>query len=414
MPKTLAVSLSDAVIRRHLSDPSVRQLRDPRYPLRLRYNQARTRGSWFVVKHAAGRDRWLKVGAFPDLTTKALLARLPEIQARLAADPEAAVGVSGWATFGELLAWYRDRVARHGRLSKRRKSSIRTAIDRHLMPRVGGVGLGELAPATVDELLVWPMQADYSIAYLRQVLGVAKGACKQARALGLLETNPLADVQLGDFLDARVPPKPGRLRASDLPGVIGDLVAAPPMPGLLLSLVMMFGTRINETRLTRWDHIDLEGRTWTIPADHTKSKRTHRLPLTDVAVDLLTRYRQWQRVTGYRGVYLFPGESSRPASESTVFDWVSSVSGGGWSSHDLRKLARTVWADLGVDYMVGEVLLNHALSKLDRTYIHTYVERQAEDALSLYHAYLSDRGFNAMLAETIPRRRAESSHPPAP
>ncbi|MEQ5770020.1 site-specific integrase [Halomonas sp. H33-56] len=414
MSHTLVVSLSDTVIRRHLADPSVRQLRDPRYPLRLRFNRARTRGSWFVVKHADGRDRWRKVGAFPDLTTKALLGRLPEIQGRLAADPDAAVGVSGWATVADLLTWYRDRVASHGRLSRRRKSAIRTAIDRHLLPRLGEVRLAELTPPIVDDLLVWPMQAEYSLAYVRLVLGVAKGACKQARALGLLEVNPLADVQLSDFLDARVPPKPSRLRADDLPEVLQGMVEAEPMPCLLMLLVLLFGTRINETRLTRWDHLDLEGRTWTIPADHTKSKREHRLPLTNVAVTLLKRYREGQRSTGYRGVHLFPGERGKPVSETTAFGWVAGVSCGDWSSHDLRKLARTIWADLGVDYMVGEVLLNHALSKLDRTYIHTYVERQAEDALKRYHTWLRERGIDALLTETIPRQCLGRDSKPAP
>ena len=37
MPKTLAVPLSDAAIKRHLPDPDIFQLRDPRYPVRVRY-----------------------------------------------------------------------------------------------------------------------------------------------------------------------------------------------------------------------------------------------------------------------------------------------------------------------------------------------------------------------------------------
>lgn len=414
MCQTLAVPLSDAVIRRHLSDPSIRQLRDPRYPLRLRFNKARTRGSWFVVRYAGGDDHWHKVGNFPELTTKALLSRLPEIQAKLAVDNDAVVGVSGWATVGELLAWYRDRAKRDRQLSPRRRSSIKTAVDRHLVPLLGEVRLTDVGAPILDERLVWPMQERYSIAYIRLVLGVLKKAFKQARSLGLLDANPLADVRLGDFMNARDKPKPGRLRADDLPDVLTAIRDAGQVPCMLMLLMLMFGTRITETRLARWDHFNLDVRTWFIPADHTKARREHRLPLTDLAVTLLTRYQAWQHSTGYRGVYLFPGERGRAASESTVFDWVADAGAGNWTSHDLRKLARTTWADLGVDYLVGELLLNHALTKLDRTYIHTYVERQAEEALKRYHTWLRERGIDALLTETTPRRALGRDNKPAP
>jgi integrase len=414
MSQTLAVSLSDAVIRRHLSDPSIRQLRDPRYPLRLRINQARDRGSWYLVRYADGDDHWRKVGSWPDLPTKALLAQLPEIQARLAADPTAPVGVSGWVRVSDLLTWYRDRSARNRQLSRRRRSAIKTAIERHLVPCVGEVRLADLSAPILDEHLVWPMQECYSVAYIRLVLGVLKQAFKQARGLGLLEHNPLAGVRLSDFLDARPKPKPGRLRADDLPEVLEAMRDGGPMACMLLLLVLLFGTRISETRLARWDHINLDERTWFIPAGSTKSKRDHRLPLTDLAVTLLSRYREGQRSTGYRGVYLFPGRvAGKPVSESTVFEWAKAIGAGKWTSHDLRKLARTTWADLGVDYMVGELLLNHALSDLDRTYIHTYVERQAAEALRRYHAWLRDRGIDALLTETTPRRPLGRDNKPA-
>ncbi len=67
---------------------------------------------------------------------------------------------------------------------------------------------------------------------------------------------------------------------------------------------------------------------------------------------------------------------------------MSSVSAGEWSAHDLRKLARSRWADQGVDYLVSELMLNHALSKLDKTYINTLVEGQIMEALTQYHEWL--------------------------
>lgn len=59
-----------------------------------------------------------------------------------------------------------------------------------------------------------------------------------------------------------------------------------------------------------------------------------------------------------------------------------------WSAHGLGKIARTVRADLGIDYLVAETLLNHAMGKLDQAYIHTHIELQNSQALNTYHLWL--------------------------
>lgn len=413
-PATLVVNLSDAVIRRHMSDPAIRQLRDPRYPLRVRFNQARTRASWHVVSFAGGRDNWRKVGTFPDVTTKAVLAQMPEALARLAIDPTAPVGVTSWETVGDVLTWFRGRINTSRQHSESRKSQIRTAITRHLLPAFQPHPIDDLASTDIDDLLVWPMQTRYTVSTIRQTLGVLKLAFRQAVKVGHLRSNPIDDVKLSAFLDARAKPKPGRLRADDLAEVLPVISRARIEARMMIVMVLLFGTRISETRRAKWRHCDLDNtRRWTIPAENTKSRREHRLPLTDSAIDLLKQYRAWQQANGYSGAYLFPGERGQPIGKSSAHERVSSVAAGEWSAHDLRKLARTAWADLGVDYLVSELLLNHALSDLDRTYIHTYVERQAEEALSRYHQWLIDQGLSKILTETEPRQSARPNHDPA-
>jgi hypothetical protein len=66
---------------------------------------------------------------------------------------------------------------------------------------------------------------------------------------------------------------------------------------------------------------------------------------------------------------------------------------GAWSSHDLRKLARTSWADLGIDFMIGEMLINHAMGHNVQAYIHTTVEERKRAALELWHSHLDLKGF---------------------
>lgn len=46
--------------------------------------------------------------------------------------------------------------------------------------------------------------------------------------------------------------------------------------------------RINKAGIT-WQEIDLDKKVWTVPADRMKSKKLHRVPLCDAALDLLAR-----------------------------------------------------------------------------------------------------------------------------
>jgi hypothetical protein len=73
---------------------------------------------------------------------------------------------------------------------------------------------------------------------------------------------------------------------------------------------------------------------------------------------------------------------------------------GAWTSHDLRKVARTAWTDLGVDGHIGEMLLNHSLGKIASTYINTQAKEQRRLALVKWHNWLDERGFKAIHEQT--------------
>lgn len=397
MPETLSAPLSDALIQRTAADLSVRQLRDPRHPLVLRFHRRRQSGSWYLIHHAAGRTHWKKIGSWPALTTKSVVELLPQLRGRLALDPAQDIGAGDWDRVGQLLAWYGGRAERDRNLSKHRRAQIKTAIERHLAPRLGGQPVLSLDHALVDELLIWPLQEGYSLGYVRQILGVLKQAYKRAHKLKKIAVNPVAGLVFSDFIDSAIVPKDARLRADAVAQVLTRWRSLRPPRAMLLLLMLCHGTRIGETRRARWDHFDRDAQVWVIPAEHTKTNQAHRLPITELVSVALDGYRTQQRLSGYNGVYLFPGQSGRrPVGERAASDWVRAVSDGLWSAHDLRKLARTRWMDQGADYLVGELLLNHALDNLDVTYIHTHAEAQKRQALVDYHAWLAERGAQAL------------------
>ena len=396
--KTLTVKLSDAEIERNAKKLHVRDLRDASHPaLHFRFAKNRARGSWYLLN----KRQWHRIGAFPDLSTKQVVAALPAVRLRVAAD--GAASVSGWVTVGELLEWFTDRMSRSRSLSAKRRSAIKSAINCQLKPRLDDLLIGDVNAQTLDKLLMWPAQAELSLSYVQQLYRLLAMAFRQARKLDLIPINPMAELKFGNFTTARILPKAARLRDVQLPELVSQLTErfeSTPGDAMLALMMLCHGTRIGETRQTRWADITLPEREWFLPAEHTKSKAELRVPLTDQVCALLRRYRDRQAAQGYEGPFLFPSRRGKALSDNQASAVFTRLGQGAWTSHDLRKVARTAWTDLGVDGHIGEMLLNHSLGKIASTYINTQAKEQRRMALVKWHHWLDSRGFKKIHAQT--------------
>ena len=402
------MKFSDAEIRRQASDASVHDLRDPRYPgLYLRFGQDRQRGSWYLVK---GKT-WNHIARYPELNAAAVLAELPALRQRLLRDPGAAVALGGLATVGHLLDWYGDRMSRDRSLSAKRKTGAKSAISCHLKPRLDALPIRDVSAPELDKLLMWPAQELLSLSYVRQLFGLLVVAFRQAHKLGLIDSNPMAALKFVDFTKARIVPKPARLRGVHLVELVPALASrfdSEPGEAMLALMMLCHGTRVGETRLARWSDISMADGEWFIPAENTKTRTEHRLPLTAQTRALLSRYRATQTAQGYEGIYLFPSRRGRALSEGQASAVFTRLGQGEWTSHDLRKVARTAWTDLGIDGHIGEMLLNHSLGKIASTYINTQARAQRLAALEKWHGWLDERGFQAI--HNLTDAQYEDSH----
>lgn len=388
---TAAVRITDAEIKRQ-SAGTERDLRDvENRGLYLRFTRDRTRASWYLVS----KGIWNLVGGFPDLSAKQVVAALPAIRLRL--DAGAGSNLSKWITTGELLDWYADRMARDRSLSEKRKKTGASLIKCHLKPRLGDLPLTGIDKASLDDQFMWPAQETIGIDYVRSAFQLLALAFRQAFKLRLIATNPMKDIKFSDFSKAKVGIKPSRLRGTQLQDLIAHLLTVledEPADGLLALMMLCHGTRIGETRQARWSHISLAEREWFIPAENTKTGVEHYLPLTDQVRSLLISYRDIQWATGYRGQFLFPSRSGKALSEGQASAVFTRLGKGEWTSHDLRKVARTGWADIGIDHLIGELLINHAMGHNVKVYIQSDVMSRKRDALEKWHAHLDSKGLS--------------------
>lgn len=391
--------LNDAALRRWLRGGVTRDFRDPQYPeLRLRATADRSKASVFLVLNEGGKTVWQKQGVWPSMCIRTFVADLPVMLAKRSAGAEVLRGE--FATVVDLLKWFLGHIEGNRSFSPSWRANCKSVVSKHLLGMFADFPLAELSFVAVDLRLVKPMLAEgYSTNYIKSAVKIFKRAISAAADLRLVEVNALAGYRVE--MSLKMAPSVGtQLMESDLGELFKMFRVANRHVAMLFMLMLMFGTRINETRLARWEHF--AGDWWIIPAANAKNRQEHRLPLTPTAKALLTHYLQWQVKHVGKRAFLFPGDEAAISIRTAQY-WSWSIRFKEFTSHALRKLCRTIIADMGVDTMVGERLLNHALPVLLRTYVHSTLDKGMLSALDAYHAHLILRGFNEVAPEIIPR-----------
>lgn len=140
-----------------------------------------------------------------------------------------------------------------------------------------------------------------------------------------------------------------------LPAFITALRRKPSFGRLALDLLILTGARSQEVRLATWAEFDLEGRLWTIPADHMKRGKAHMVPLSDAALAVLAKADALRLADTD---VVFPGTAGKPMSDMTLLKVLRDMSEP-FHVHGFRS-ALTDWAaNEGFPDAVVEAALAH-------------------------------------------------------
>ncbi|TKA90382.1 tyrosine-type recombinase/integrase [Halopseudomonas bauzanensis] len=299
-------------------------------------------------------------------------------------------------TTGEVVRWWLSRIEGDRARSAKYRDSMGSLMRRHVLPRMDKVPLRKLDRVLLDDKLVFPMHQELAPRTVQKALQGMRQAFRMAEGQGRIENNPLAGTTFRDFYKGKLRPKPAALSRVDLPGLVAHLVEVfneDPAKGMLPLMMLAHGTRIAETLMARWSHVSLDERVWVIPEANTKSRREHVLPLTPQVLGLLARYRQVLPDSRLRTPWVFSVRGGGRMADTSAHALMREVSGRQWTSHDLRKLMRSSLADIGIDHMVGELLINHTLGVTTETYLTRDVMERRREALERWHDRLDELGF---------------------
>lgn len=200
----------------------------------------------------------------------------------------------------------------------------RASLRRHAFPTLGQKSVATVTAADVMAVLapIWTT-TPYRARVVRRRIGVVM---RWAIAQGHRPDDPTDTVAaaLPMNLTRSVPYR--ALPYAEVAGAIAKMRASTSSPALRFAFEfqVLCAVRPGEARRARWQHIDLDAATWTIPARDIKTGRTHRVPLSDRALAVLGQARR-----GRRRRWVFP----------------SPVTGGPFNRGHLR----TVLAALGIN-----------------------------------------------------------------
>jgi integrase len=100
---------------------------------------------------------------------------------------------------------------------------------------------------------------------------------------------------------------------ADVPKLMSVLADMPGLSPQALRFLILTGGRTGEVTGARWDEIDMKAAVWTVPSSRMKSKREHRVPLSEAALDVL---RSLPRTDGAE--HVFPGIRGRKFMSETA------------------------------------------------------------------------------------------------
>ena len=211
-------------------------------------------------------------------------------------------------------------------------------------------------------------------------------------ARGIIESTPVALVE-----------KPGeetrreRVLISDELRAIWPAAEALGFPaGTFVKMLLLTAQRREEVATMRWIDLDLnERRTWTIPAQSTKSGRGHLLPLAPIAIDILSALPRFgghvftvtgeRPISGYSAAKRRLDKAIKAARAEAGLDDIAP-----WALHDIRRTAATEMGRLGVSRFVIGRVLNHADRSVTGIYDrHLYLPEKLH-ALEAWAQYLGN------------------------
>jgi integrase len=240
----------------------------------------------------------------------------------------------------------------------------RNTLAAYAFPVIGDLPVGEVDTNLVLKILepIWESKTETATRVRGRIEAILDAAKVRGQRAG---ENPARwRGHLRDLLPERSKVKAvthhAALPFGKLGAFMADLRGQDGMAAKALTFVILTACRTSEAIGATWDEIDLEGATWTIPADRIKAGREHRVPLSRAAVALL---RPLAKAKDGSGFVFMGGKHKRGLSNGAMLALLRRMGRDDLTAHGFRSTFRD-WAAEQTNFPreVAEAALAHVVS----------------------------------------------------
>jgi integrase len=157
---------------------------------------------------------------------------------------------------------------------------------------------------------------------------------------------------------------------------------------LAFEFLILTAARTSEVIGAKWDEIDLDAKTWTVPASRIKAGREHRVPLSPRCIELLN---QAKSISG-DGQFVFPGRLlTKPMSNTVFLMFLRRVKRDDITGHGFRSAFRD-WAAEKTSFSrsVCEAALAHVVeNKTEAAYFRSDLFERRRDLMNTWSAFVA-------------------------
>jgi integrase len=169
-----------------------------------------------------------------------------------------------------------------------------------------------------------------------------------------------------------------------------DKLPGEPETKLALKLLLTTAQRPGEIASLEWQEIDTEESVWTIPGEKSKNGLAHRVPLSSLALEILSSLPR----ANEGPVFPSPSDPKRPITRAAlarvIYRGRQTLKMDPYTPHDLRRTAASKMAGMGISRLTISKVLNHADRGITSVYDRHGYDAEKRDALETWASKLQD------------------------
>lgn len=311
-----------------------------------------------------GRQRQIKIGGYADITFEQARKKAQRLRSEVTLGGDPAGKKDERKTIPTYAELARQHLA-HSKSYQRSHADVESLMRLHLLPRWGKLKLNEIRQQDVAVWLGQKRADGFKPSTVEKMRVTFHRSFELAARWNIPggQTNPVRGIPRPKFNNGRE-----RYLTAAEAEKLRKAVAGSSNPQLkhIVGLLLLTGARKRELLDAKWEHVDLERKSWHIP--DSKTGKARYVPLSQPAIAMIEKLPKYEKCP-----WLLPNPDTKEPFVDIKRAWDTARTEAGLPGlriHDLRHSAASFMINAGIDLFAVGRILGHADHQSTMRYSH--------------------------------------------